>query len=371
MTSVYPESPPEKFLSGVFWPGWMNNTRMSFETMVIWAFLLDRTLIIPDTPAACFSDRFVEPTPHPAEVFDLDLLRKGIKFVSSRFTDPNELNALLAYLSAKKEDGWDYLDIELADACTSVLCHPSPPEDCLLERERLTHFMMDRPMALELPRDHADYEHIHISTPQLEHFYAYFFLDPGKERSCKVLIRDYLKFNPAILELARMAVTRLGSFAAVHIRRTDFKTAYPSQIHEAEALFDAISIRVPLGSSLYIASDEPDRKFFGPLTGEYRTFFIEDALPEASRQVPACWIAAVEQLICASASVFVGTRLSTFSGYITRLRGYAGGVDLGIYFTDGESAVPALPAGHRYTWQASLEAGTPLWAREYEEAWKV
>ena len=49
-----------------------------------------------------------------------------------------------------------------------------------------------------------------------------------------------------------------------------------------------------------------------------------------------------DQVLCSAANgVFVGTWFSTFSGYITRMRGYLGYKDKSVYYGDKE---------HRYGW---------------------
>jgi hypothetical protein len=134
----------------------------------------------------------------------------------------------------------------------------------------------------------------------------------------------------------------------------------------AERICAELRPHVPAGALLYVATDEADRSFFRPLGEVYELCFFSDLHPRDGLAIET--IGAAEQLLCASAERFVGTRLSTFSGYINRLRGYGAAADTGFYFTDG-IAEPEPAAGHP-TWWATGRAGTPIWGREYPEAWR-
>lgn len=89
---------------------------------------------------------------------------------------------------------------------------------------------------------------------------------------------------------------------------------------------------------LYISTDERNSSFFDPFREVYTVRFLrhyEDAaglIPTESRTRTGVGtdkeafnqnlVGMVEQVVCASAHTFVGTPLSTFTGYITRMRGY-------------------------------------------------
>ena len=76
---------------------------------------------------------------------------------------------------------------------------------------------------------------------------------------------------------------------------------------------------------LYIATDEKDKNFFRPFQAEFQVRFLSDYTEKAHLEddyLNQNHIGMVEQTICANAHTFVGTPLSTFTGYITRMRGY-------------------------------------------------
>jgi hypothetical protein len=78
---------------------------------------------------------------------------------------------------------------------------------------------------------------------------------------------------------------------------------------------------------IYIATDEKNLEFFKPfeLNGRFKLRFLSDYLVESgvggSPGFNQNHIGMIEQVICANAHTFIGTPLSTFTGYITRMRG--------------------------------------------------
>ena len=69
----------------------------------------------------------------------------------------------------------------------------------------------------------------------------------------------------------------------------------------------------------------------------------------------------VDQVVCVRGSVFVGTWFSTFTGFITRMRGYLGYRDASVYFGD-------LP--HRDRYQTTEAPKFPFYMREYNVSWE-
>jgi hypothetical protein len=187
---------------------------------------------------------------------------------------------------------------------------------------------------------------------------------------CKRLIRDHVRFKQAIERTARSIAASLGRYAALHIRRGDFFGQYPQQNIPAPQLLERLLDLVPPGTRIYVASDERDRGFFSAFRVSFEVFFIEDFLDKISLDMSRASIACVEQLICAFADCLVGTKLSTFSGYINRLRGYHGARDTTIRFTDGSpgSEIDGL-GSPRFSWVSWVDNGNPLWGREFKEAW--
>jgi hypothetical protein len=158
----------------------------------------------------------------------------------------------------------------------------------------------------------------------------------------------------------------------VHVRRSsDFVEQFPEGNVSARELLDNVRARIPTKTRLYIATDEGDQDFFSAFRTYYEVYFLNDFQSMIPRDMSPGSVAGVDQRICASASVFIGTRLSTFSGYITRLRGYYGALDKQTYFTDGSTGSETdAQSAPPYSWINWLNEGNPLWGREYKEAWE-
>src|SRR5262249_4168894 len=102
----------------------------------------------------------------------------------------------------------------------------------------------------------------------------------------------------------------------------------------------------------------------------YDVYFTDRVREHLPADLTAGSLACVEQEVCAAARVFVGTRLSTFSGYITRLRGYRRAEDTGSYFTDGSEGSEMDDGDNPpFSWTNWLRRGQPIWGREFREAW--
>lgn len=345
------------------WPGLLNNTRRCFETVVSMAAVLGRTLVIPDCFAPTRGNVWLDRRawPHPAWIYDFDVLRQAIDVIESKAGERG------AWDTGHADDTFTVSE----EPCTAVLCHPHVPEPETPEHDRLRAFAVTRERFLALPAHHAQIRTIHFRQP-FELFYAFLFLPPAEDLRAKRLVRESLAFRPEFLALAARALDGLTDFDAVHVRRTDFVHQYGPWVDLAPArVAAALERAIEPGRTVYIATDEPDASYFSVVKERYRVLFLRDLIDtrdtgDAREEAIAC----AEQLICARARRFVGTRLSTFSSYVTRLRGYDQVRDQGIYFTDGQSAFASTTAD-RFSWASWMRAGLPLWGREFEESWRV
>ena len=121
------------------------------------------------------------------------------------------------------------------------------------------------------------------------------------------------------------------SFYTVHIRRGDFAQQYKAvgSMTMEEILNDNLLQWIPPGKVVYLATDpalfagqDQTPAFLVPLERVYRVYYLHNFAPELETTVPLQWQGMVDQLVAAMGTIFVGCYYSTFSAYITRLRGY-------------------------------------------------
>lgn len=192
----------------------------------------------------------------------------------------------------------------------------------------------------------------------LTHFYTYLYWeDPHIARIYARIVRDRLHYHNSIfcaagslVKAIHMDASKLtgkpvqssdkgdkktlggntnedATYFAMHVRRGDFqydqvKLGAKHIVKNSFHLFDPNVTRL-----LYIATDEQNRAFFQPfMEGPFEVRFLSDYYDEnkiksIAPNINANHIGMIEQVICANAHTFVGTPFSTFTGYITRMRG--------------------------------------------------
>lgn len=72
------------------------------------------------------------------------------------------------------------------------------------------------------------------------------------------------------------------------------------------------------------------------------------------------YLGMIDQVVCSRGQYFIGTWFSTFTGYITRMRGYLGKHDHTVWYGDKK---------HRDRFQHDEIAGFPFYMREFNNSW--
>jgi hypothetical protein len=352
-----------RYLTYTPWQGQLNNTRMCFETALIFAYISGRILVIPgeyrrrDQPE--WQGNEFRPL-HPGEFLDLDHLSTIVPMISHE------------EYAQGAGDGWHYDVIDIAfNPGGAVFCYPEIPPSDSTDAQRLEEFAAGRRIFLQFTPDIENCRTLNIKRPILEQFYTFFYFSNYEhELECKRLIRDHVTFRPSILEAGTRIARYLGDFSALHVRRSDFFWQYPEQDITSEQILRSMQRAGVQSRRLYIASDEMDRGYFAPISRRYETIFIDSFDDGFDSDTSVEDIACIEQVVCSFADVFLGTRLSTFSAYITRLRGYNRGPHPAIHFTDGSPGSEADDDGSpTFSWLNWVRTGNPLWGREYRECW--
>lgn len=161
-------------------------------------------------------------------------------------------------------------------------------------------------------------------------------------------MRDHLHLRGPLVWAAYRVAKLLGhEYVAIHFRRTDFKDQFKHAYLDPAQVVRNVRPLVGAKTPIYLATDDGDKAFIHEMTSAFpdRVVLIADFVPSIIN-ITDSEIPIVEKLICAFARYFVGTRLSTFSGYIQRLRGYVAGKSkphpdyASVFFTDENVTLP-------------------------------
>lgn len=204
---------------------------------------------------------------------------------------------------------------------------------------------------------------IHIRSHSKEnrlllHFYTFIhFTKPEIGNYYKRLIRDRVRYSDEINCAAGKIVKALteesfesnsnnagndAGYFSMHIRRGEFQIYFVSRFAEIDDEFLMILVLLgdfqwpkmrlsaeewhentrswlepDAGRLLYIATDETNRTFFGPLMEHYNVRFLDDYSSLAGlADVDPNFVGMIDQVVASRGRVFVGTYFSSFSAYI-------------------------------------------------------
>jgi len=217
-----------------------------------------------------------------------------------------------------------------------------------------------------------------ISQPEiglrlLEHFYTFIhFQSEEMDRYYKRFVRDYIHYNDLIFCKAAIIVNKLlresanyrndskGVYSSFHVRRGDLQ--YKEVKIPADQILANVGTFIPKNELVYIATDEKNKSFFNPMRKRFPTIrFLDDYMDVADlRNINPNFLGMIDALVCAPANIFVGTWFSTFTGYITRLRGYLGHHDYTNFYGDKK---------HRDRFQHDESPMFPWYMREWNVSW--
>jgi len=408
-------SAPRKYVTFEPDQGGWNNIRMAAEAVMVFAMATGRTLVLPPPMRMYLLNKNKKPVDNKSEFatfFHLERLHDVLDMVTmkqffqeSTIPPPPNGVGLWKHLSQRAHVGvyapsrkfaaygydWslasssDHRDCPVRPSAFGALWHGS-------KAGRLKRFTLGRRSPYTYNAQLHEHPVIHFpgnysgSTRMLVHFYAWnFFQDPAADRFYKRVMRDRVRYRDEIFCAAAAMVKHLvgeakkqpgevTGYAAFHIRRGDFQFK-AVRIPIADVLKHTEDLLRP-GQLVYIATDVKDFSEFEPFTSKYDVRFfrpVADAAglhfvdsgeppsgPEAARVLNLNHIGMIEQVVCANAEVFVGTPFSTFTGYITRLRGYA---------PDKRNDSFYYMPNRKYAMRRS-ELSSPLWAREFGIAWQ-
>ena len=188
-----------------------------------------------------------------------------------------------------------------------------------------------------------------------------------KMNDIKKIIAQNFRYKKDTFDIAQKFIQIIGdkNYYSMHVRRTDFLKAYPSAVTSPEKMLEFHGKSIPKGSLIYIATDEKP-EFFEVLKEKYKIIFYQDLANQLNQSYQnAWWIPLVEQLICSRGIKFIGTKYSTFSNYIYRLRGYMSDIEDKNYLVINEF----LNQNQQLEYQGKPNQGAIFWQREFSNAW--
>ncbi len=191
----------------------------------------------------------------------------------------------------------------------------------------------------------------------------------------RAFLRDHFIYHDDIYKWANFIAEKLNKLCgsqwgwgstwhSCHIRRGDFQ--FSQTRLSCDELSRVLSLNIPVGDLLYIATDEKDLSFFKPLSAYYRLYFFDDFLNKElleREKINPNWIGMIEQVVASKGECFYGTFLSTFTHYIFRLRGYRGEE----YFA--KSWYTNLDVMN-YLHENSEKKEICSWQHEHQDVWK-
>lgn len=375
----WPRANGQKYLAWQSWHAGFNNERISLELAFVFAGLTNRTLVLPPGYRHYNLKQFMYE-----------------KFFE--FSDMDAAMPVITYAQFAEQEGITGSYDNIASKATvlrwpdfaqskSVFVYPEIPDKEKEPEEyaKLEKFARRRRMGIlrDLKTDPAIANDRIVYFPDHQlftHFYAYIYIrDPQLDRYFKRLVRDHVHLRNDIYDTAGVIISQIPKdYYSIHFRRGDFQYKNQRQL-SGEAILTNIRELIPLGSTIYLATDEQDMKvlnneFLRYFKDKYTIVMYKDYGHLIEKYIQPNWIGIIEQLICSRGKKFVGTRLSTYSGYVTRIRGYSPDIeDKGIYFTDIR-----YPDGYNDERVFSKEwprwgdywLDHGLWAREFEESWE-
>lgn len=368
----------EQFITFTSDHGGWNNVRMSMEILFVLAAVTGRTLVLPPKEPLYLLNRD-HGAKHRgfADFFPFDNPNFPVKLISmEEFLTKNPRQQQQLHESKwieskdrllKASKSCDHLALSSSSCITlnhylkDVGHNPgfSGSNTCLLfdveaskgrspssEAEALAKtFCGERTVVYWNEEDHGRYNHIHIPAGTKEfrlltHFYnIMYFSDAAVGNYMKRFVRDFLHYNDAIYCAAGKIVKAIqaegmqrgfaldaekgGAYSAMHIRRGDLQ--YKKVKISAQEWYDNTKEVWQDRELLYIATDERNKTFFDDLARHYELRFLDDYWDLASlSQLDPNYMGMIDTIVASRGRAFAGTWFSTFSGYITRLRGYHG-----------------------------------------------
>lgn len=394
---VFPPPGERSYLTFDIDPGGLNNIRMAFEYVAILAAVTGRTLVLP--PAQPWYLLHHGPAHAGAhggscgigDIFDIDALSRFVPAITTAEFIRVERDRLDIPESVAEPEGpvasgaapvpsedlrrwknwlFDSAHVMPWSPYETLICVPGV--EAVMRKGRLTEPFVDHrelvaltPAMQEAPVIHFPTRHPYRQLGQVGAMLA--CDDPALEVNARRLLKHGVRYVPRVFELAAKLLAALprDGFSTLHIRRNDFQ--FSESRSGSQDSLDNIRALLEDGEPLYIATDETEESFFEVFGWDHPVYRWRDLMSPhcgeilSRESLPDELIGPVEQVICATGRVFIGTELSTFTNYITRLRGYMGARDRNAYFHTTRYDRPVAVSPPQYRGRDYLHEWPILW----------
>jgi hypothetical protein len=408
VTDCFPPAPPLRLTRGgskfvVFQPdlgGW-NNIRMALEVVILFALLTQRVLVLPPDAVLYLlskNKKWGDNFSNMDDYFNfdhlrdqgkggggirtitmpefLDLIRKDPYYWLERYNTTTNIPSR----DASKQPLWDFLESscywrQWQPGKTFLTFGPYFPgwnESSRYRRHSINYKRLAIPYETAFAEKPVVYFAGHDKNRMLTLFYGYLYMaQDALDLKVKRFVRDRMRYHDAIFCLGGEIVSYLPrNFVAFHIRRGDFQHKH-TQLSADEILKNVEGLLPDKGadSSAYISTDEKDKNFFAPFSRRFGNVFFLSNFTESVglSHIDQNFLGMIEQVICSSAHIFIGTPLSTFTGYISSIRGYknTSSAMRGIY-----SRTYYFMPKHMYQLHEKPHLALPFWPREFIQAFE-
>jgi len=371
-TPTVPGGHETRYLTFELDPGGLNNIRMSLEYHILVARLTGRTLVLP--PADSWYLLNWGPTKRGGnqggltafgDIFDLESMARWVRVLTTaeflsetaerfpelhadlpdRFPDDADAGARRLWYERLRRFArpfhWNPMfNVLYWPSIRAVNEGRNPPSDEFVDGRT--------PVEADAALSSADVIHFPVELDRGDRCFGQAATlvacdNANDQARLTAMLKYAVHFHQGIFEAAARCIHHLGMFgyAALHVRRNDLQ--YHQSWTGAGEIVENSQSLIGSGEVVYLSTDETDESFLGELGKQLNVVRWKDVEQAClTDRIPEIWVGCVEQLICAAARVFVGTRLSTFTSYIHRLRGYLQSPDCSFHYHDTDyNSTPA------------------------------
>lgn len=318
----------DRFLTWRPWEAGLNNRRMSFEIAYIMAYLLNRTLVLP--PVEGMPPFYNEKLGFEI-IFEERDLRSGVPLVTA--TEWKNFPRKDLILNDTLQVPWLF-----DGASNAVFCYPKIPNVDNIEEyqvfdswynnraeKKINQNVLDQYSLGErmFTAKNINFQPEHIFN---HYYYVFYFSQPEKFVEVNRLIRDHLHFPDKVTQFSAKIIQQLPlSFSSLHYRRNDLQYPRERNVKPIDVFKNTFSFYKD-NETIYVSTDEKpevfDSEFCSVFNKRYHIVTLRN-YSQFVRGLKPHQLPMLEIQITSQGRIFVGTQHSTFSMYITRLRGYS------------------------------------------------